>query len=211
MWRFTLLDFPVAVHWQFWLMTALLGGGLDSSLPLLLLWVAIVFVSILGHELGHALAMRYFGDHRTQIILYSFGGLASGRPGRSRGQKLVISGAGPAFSAMLGLLGWGMEHVFPLDSFMVRAGFHFWMYVNIGWTLFNLLPVIPLDGGRISEALFGPARIAQALRLSMITAIVMAVIGLVGMGWWTALLFGMMAYANWQQLNGRTPPDLMRP
>lgn len=209
MWRFTLFDFPVTVHWQFWLMAALMGG--DRDLVLLALWVGIVFVSILGHELGHALAMRHFGDRAASISLYAFGGLAQGRGWRSRSQQIIISAAGPAFSAALGVLGSLVDSILLPESRIAFYGLHFWLWINIGWTLFNILPVIPLDGGRISEAIFGPAHARQAYRLSMIVAIVMAVIGLLYFGWWTALLFGMLAYSNWQQINGRTPPNLMRP
>ena len=209
MWRFTLFDFPVVVHWQFWLTTALLGGSMGMGW--LVLWVAIVFVSILGHELGHALAMRRFGDRNVNISLYAFGGLAQGGYWRSRNQQIIISAAGPAFSASLGLLGWLVSAILGADGGPAEIVLSFWLWVNIGWTLFNLLPVIPLDGGRISEALFGPARAHQAYKLSMIVAMVMAVIGLLHNGLWMALLFGMMAYSNWQQLHGRTPPDLMRP
>ena len=209
MWRFTLFGFPIVVHWQFWLTTALLGGNMGMSW--LLLWVAIVFVSILGHELGHALAMRRFGDRNVGISLYAFGGLAQGGYWRSRNQQIIISAAGPAFSAALGLLGWLVSAILGAESGAAEIALTFWLWVNIGWTLFNLLPVIPLDGGRISEALFGPARAPQAYKVSMIVAIVIGVFALAFGNLWVALLFGMMAYANWQQINGRTPPDLMRP
>ncbi len=209
MWRFTLLGFPVVVHWQFWLTTALLGSSLSANR--LILWVGIVFVSILGHELGHALAMRHFGDRAASISLYAFGGLAQGRYWRSRNQQIVISAAGPAFSAALGLLGWLVAAILHPESQFAFVALQFWLWVNIGWTLFNLLPVIPLDGGRISEALFGPARARQACQLSMVVAIVAAVAGLLDGSLWMALMFGMMAYSNWQQMNGRTPPNLMRP
>ena len=80
--RFRLLGVPVRIHPLFWLVACLLGGPwLEGrwGAGYLLLWVACVFVSILVHELGHVLAGRAFGA-RGHILLYSFGGLAIGRP-----------------------------------------------------------------------------------------------------------------------------------
>ncbi len=88
--RFQLLGFPVRVSWTFWLGAVVFGyefarqidfiamaAGLNSpgAGPLLLLWILCLLVSILIHELGHALAFRQFGI-QSSIVLYHFGGLA---------------------------------------------------------------------------------------------------------------------------------------
>ncbi len=136
--RFNLLGFPVRVAWGFWLVAAILGWGwsdgvdyfyteslnLDSpgAPALLLIWMLAVFVSILTHELGHSLAMRYYGVH-SRIVLYHFGGLAipdsfaswSGARQRHVGsrEQIVISAAGPviqlALAAVVWLIGLGMN------------------------------------------------------------------------------------------------------
>jgi Zn-dependent protease len=114
--NFRLLGIPVRVAPWFWLVALLLGWNLtkvgDQQAMLLTLWVASVFLSILIHEMGHALAMRFYGME-SHIVLYQFGGLAipdqfsvrSGfRPQRMRDDpvsQIVISAAGPA--AQLGL------------------------------------------------------------------------------------------------------------
>ncbi len=113
--RFNLLGIPVRVSWTFWLAGLVFGYGLVQGLdqyfdmaspglmPLLLLWTACLFVSILIHELGHALAFRQNGIHAS-IVLYHFGGLAiptgSFSPTRGFGdltpkQDIWISFAGP--------------------------------------------------------------------------------------------------------------------
>src|SRR3954453_21612656 len=56
--RFSIFGFPVTVHWMFWVVIAILGGGLDSGngpkqFQALLLWMVAAFISILIHELGH--------------------------------------------------------------------------------------------------------------------------------------------------------------
>src|SRR5690349_4781192 len=72
--RFSIFGIPVRVHPLFWLMTLLFGGAVGNPITLLI-WVAVVFISILTHELGHALTMRFFGQP-ARIILHLSGGLA---------------------------------------------------------------------------------------------------------------------------------------
>src|SRR5512143_986284 len=71
--RFTLGGIPIRVHPLFWII-ALLFGLADSNLVHLVLWIVIVFVSILIHELGHALVMRLYGQP-CFIVLHAAGGL----------------------------------------------------------------------------------------------------------------------------------------
>ena len=83
--QFRLFGLPVRIHPLFWVISLFLGmqGSIeDMSLWLLLLgcWVAAVFVSILVHELGHALPLAYYYGARTWIILYGMGGLACHEP-----------------------------------------------------------------------------------------------------------------------------------
>lgn len=122
--RFDVLGFPVRISWTFWLGAVVFGHGLAQSLdsyfgelspgilPLLLLWVISLLVSILIHELGHALAFRQYGIH-SSIVLYHFGGLAipssSFMPGQSVGrlgpkQDLWVSAAGPLLQLASALL-----------------------------------------------------------------------------------------------------------
>lgn len=113
--RFELLGFPVRVAWSFWATALLFGYGLvqylddmlgvlsPGVLPLWLLWTVCLFVSILIHELGHALAFRQNGI-RASIVLYYLGGLAiptssfsssRGSGGLNPKQDIWVSFAGP--------------------------------------------------------------------------------------------------------------------
>ncbi len=95
--HFRLFGFPVRVHPFFWVVALLLGLGGGPVEPVgVLVWVAVVFVSILVHELGHAFLQRYFGG-RPWITLHSFGGLASCNDcDRSPRSQILICLAGPA-------------------------------------------------------------------------------------------------------------------
>jgi stage IV sporulation protein FB len=116
--RFQIFGFPVRVHPAFFLMPLILGGGLlqgnnpGSTGVNFLVLTGVFFVSILVHELGHAFAMRFFGESAS-IVLYWMGGLAipnMGRwnSGRARPRtpysQLMISAAGPLAGMLLGLV-----------------------------------------------------------------------------------------------------------
>ena len=114
--NFSLFRFPVRVHPLFWLIGVLLGANLvrqGGNGALLLVWIAVVFISILVHEFGHALAMRYYGQN-ARIVLYMLGGLAipesspystgMGRQASNGWNHIVVSAAGPAAGFVLALV-----------------------------------------------------------------------------------------------------------
>lgn len=113
--NFSLLGFPVRVHPLFWLIGVLLGANLareGGHGALLIAWIAALFVSILIHELGHALAMRYYGQD-ARIVLYWLGGLAIPESGYGSSfsrdtsnpwHRIVISAAGPVAGFLFALL-----------------------------------------------------------------------------------------------------------
>jgi Zn-dependent protease len=166
------------------------------------MWIAVVLVSILCHEFGHALAFRMFGI-QSHVVLYHFGGFAApystsefGRQMRlSPKQHIVVSAAGPAASLALGILvaaffylsGYAVPHPFdfipqldflrrgkPLHS-IALAGFVLAMLeVNIWWAVMNLLPVYPLDGGQISREMFTLTTPREGIRHSLILSMVAA-------------------------------------
>ncbi len=130
--QFHLFGFPIRIAWGFWIVAAILGwswsGSLDSlgaiaeydspGAPVfLLIWISALLVSISVHELGHSIAMRYYGIG-SRIVLYHFGGLAipdsfgawNGARQRRVGprEQIVISAAGPVFQLLLALLVWGI-------------------------------------------------------------------------------------------------------
>lgn len=176
--RFRFLGFPVRVHPFFWLATILINGdGLLRIGPeYLLIWIGIVFVSILVHELGHALVFRWFGAD-SSIILYAFGGLAVPNQVISgRWRRIFVSLAGPfAGFALCGIV-YGTNQAFEWgQSAAGRApnGIELWflyrqlIWVNLIWGLFNLLPVFPLDGGHVSQELCGMRWGTRGKRISL--------------------------------------------
>jgi Zn-dependent protease len=178
------LGIQTRIHPGFWLMSFILGfsaaGQPPKPLPVLI-YIAVVFVSILVHELGHALLMRRFG-FTPHIVLYHLGGLAipeksfSGfeprRGRRDTSEAILISLAGPAAGFLLAgatilvifLAGGSFQPDFsrwtqPWDFSVpgVKAYDPWWylitfmLFVNIFWGLVNLVPVFPLDGGQVAR------------------------------------------------------------
>jgi Zn-dependent protease len=218
---FTFLNVPVRVSPWFWLVMGLFGLPmlLDGAILAWLIWIAVAFVSIVVHEYGHALAARAYGM-RPHIVLYAFGGLASwfGAP-LSRNQKIAVALAGPAagfalwgVTLAIWITGyWPQPSSFPSMLLLVTL-WYFWI-INLSWNLLNLLPVWPLDGGQVSRELFNSfdrrAGEARTYGVGMIAAIGMVVLSLftwsdqfrpTGMAplSWLAVLFGLLAWQNWQ-------------
>jgi Zn-dependent protease len=155
--RFRLGPFPVRVSPLFWLILALFGDWVFRSLgPLyLLIWVACGFVSILIHELGHAVAIRAFGSP-SSIVLHGFGGYAENPyPPTSAWKRMLIALAGPAAGFTLCGAAFGMLYGLGPDNLNPYANrtLLFLVWMNLIWNLFNLLPVFPLDGGRVFREL----------------------------------------------------------
>lgn len=155
----TLAGIPIRVEWSFWLIAVFLGYR-NREGWLLLAWVAIVLVSILVHELGHAVALRIF-KQQPHVVLHAFGGLTYGSsPYRSRTQSIIVSAAGPLTALVL----LGLPAHFVLDPVWLFTDFNRYVivhdiaYVNIAWSVVNLLPILPLDGGNIAAAIIGHPR-----------------------------------------------------
>ncbi|MCB1204146.1 MAG: site-2 protease family protein, partial [Verrucomicrobiae bacterium] len=75
-------------------------------------------------------------------------------------------------------------------------------WVNIGWAIFNLLPILPLDGGHIFEGFVPDRHRSIVPKVGFILALIIAVLGFVGGSFFMAAMFGMMAHGNWQRIQG---------
>jgi Zn-dependent protease len=147
---------PVKIDPSFLFICALLAYSRLSAPALLVEWLIVIFVSILVHELGHALVVRSFGMS-PQILLYSMGGLTSwtDEKGISHAKRIAISLAGPFAGFLFGGIVLLSEYKFP-DLFADRFGAQTYfdlMLVNFGWGIFNLLPILPLDGGNVAYSI----------------------------------------------------------
>ncbi len=198
--QFNILGFPVAVQWFFWLIMALMGGAIGAETRDewidVALWVIVGFVSILVHELGHALAARKFGYHST-IVLHGFGGVTIIPHARfSRGQSIWVSFSGPLAGFLLAGVTFALALLIKTEYQAVRTLIGFSLFINIIWTLVNLLPVLPLDGGQIMREILGPGRLQTACFIGGIVAVIVVAYAISVRQIYLAFLFGYFAYIN---------------
>ena len=146
------LGIPTKIDPSFYVLSLFLGASRGLNLPLLLEWLVVVFTSVLLHELGHALVARRFGLS-PQITLYSMGGLTSWSEATEIApqKNLAISLAGPAAGFLLGgvLFLTAPALLRAVPSELLTVAYHDLLWVNIGWGIFNLFPILPLDGGHV--------------------------------------------------------------
>ena len=210
MWRFRLFGYPVVVEWTFWIIALLLGisfmqmPGRDGTL-LTLMWVSVVFISVIWHELGHALARKRFGAPYSEIRLYSFGGLCSGPGQFTRWESFFVSAAGPAASFLLGSLTWLIgQSPAAANSWISSFVGMMWM-TNIYWAILNILPIFPLDGGQMFAAIMANKNPQVVYRVGIVVAVAVAIFALTSGSLWGAILFGTLAYSNYQRSKGLAP------
>jgi stage IV sporulation protein FB len=240
--HFRVFGFPVRVHPWFWIVAVMLvvGGSGPVDPVEAVTWVAVMFFSVLVHELGHTFTQRHFGG-RPRIVMYGLGGLAiCDDCDRSPRSQILISLAGPAAGFLLAALVFvgvrltgrqigflppgtginfeklGVSEVITQPMILFRAYFEPFtsnlanqlvadlLQINILWGLLNLMPIYPLDGGRVSRELLTlgqPRRgIVQSLWLSAGVATAFAIFGLMRGSIFTAVMFGYLAYANYQNI-----------
>jgi Zn-dependent protease len=204
--QFSLFKIPIRVELWFWLSLAFIGGVLrvdgKEAFFLLLLFMIAGFISILVHELGHALTAKAFGK-RVEIVLQAFGGYAaySGGAPLDRTRTFLVTAAGPALQIVLGvvvyLFAQSLPGVSPQATYFVKVLYA----ISFIWAILNLLPVLPLDGGRLLQTIHGPSRIKLTLLISIAVAIGVGVLYFMMTGDILLPIFmGMFAYQAFQAL-----------
>jgi len=165
-----LFGVAIEIHWSWFIIFTFVAWtiatynlpGTSPGLPITNRWIGgviaalLFFACLLGHELAHTLVALRSGLHIPAITLFLFGGVSqlSEEP-RSPGSEFKIAAAGPLTSFALaalsyavwrGMEAWGSTQT-PLAVALVLA------WVNAAVGVFNLLPALPLDGGRLLRAM----------------------------------------------------------
>ncbi|HYU25536.1 MAG TPA: M50 family metallopeptidase [Thermoanaerobaculia bacterium] len=176
------------------------------GMPGALLWVPVIFISILFHEFAHAAMIGILGHGSSAIVLEGIGGVTINQRQSRPWQDVLISAAGPAASFLLAWLASLLSiHVayFQHDRFFV-AFLPLLQLANILWGEFNLLPIIPLDGSGIVRnflRMFLREQTAFVISvwLSMIAAALVIVLMLRAKQWFVAMLLGWYLFLSWQR------------
>lgn len=155
----------VKVHVTFFLLLAWVAwlyhgqGGWPAAVHGVV-YVSLVFLCVVLHEFGHALAARTFGIRTPDITLLPIGGVARlERMPDKPGQEVIVALAGPLVNVVIAAALWlallpggGPENLSPLQA---RGGnlLAELLGVNLILVVFNMIPAFPMDGGRVLRAL----------------------------------------------------------
>jgi Zn-dependent protease len=203
-----------------------------EQFKLALLFIFAATISILVHEFGHALVGRRLGGGRARVVLWAFGGLAYNEGGRfTRWQRFWMIAAGPGAGFALFLLlvtvllvafgprdgatlvslglfntGGGVSAstaAFFSERYALFSLISDFLWINFWWGLVNLLPVMPLDGGQITELFVKPRK--RVHEIALVAAVAMALVGALWLqSIYVTLLFGYLAWKNYQDAKAIT-------
>jgi Zn-dependent protease/predicted transcriptional regulator len=212
---FKLLGIPIKLDFSLFLILPLFAWLIGSQLPMFLqtfglaqqpqltegltpyllgLAAAVgLFLSVLVHELGHSFVGQRYGAKIKEITLWLLGGVAQFEEmPKRRGAEAVIAIAGPLTSLALAGLAWLVGQTAPLGAATTFVLIYL-MVANLALAVFNLLPALPLDGGRVLRSLLalrlGELRATEiSAAISRSLAVLLGIVGLLGFNFFLVLI-----------------------
>ena len=197
-------DISVSIQPLFWFLAIAIAWLSASTIPEGILWVMVIPLSVLVHECGHALTAKAFGQD-AQIELQALGGVTMRTGPKLKPWKtFMIVLNGPLAGFLLAGLSWWVWTIASgrTISSLSTYAFAITFYINVFWTIVNLLPVLPLDGGKLVavflEAIFG----ARGVKISILVSLVFSL--LIALGFFilhsilTGSIFLMIAFENYR-------------
>ena len=150
--KFKVFGYPVEVEGSFLFIMVIFGSSFlqNNHIAGFLEVSVILFLSILVHELGHALAFKKYKVN-SRIVLHGMGGLCIPLSGYLKPKEnMIVCLCGPFAGFVLALVYYLLNTagVFPETALSPQYRDYIFYFVNIGWGIFNLLPIYPLDGGQ---------------------------------------------------------------
>ncbi len=190
---FRLFGIDVFIHWS-WLIIVYIdyqSPWANFTNPIWNLFVILgLFAIVLTHEFGHQLACRSVGGTANTIILWPFGGIAFGQPPWKAPAMLWTVVAGPLVNVVLWPILFLLNHMAVTSHLPVSTDvvvfIHQMYFINFILLVFNILPIYPLDGGKILWSLLWFV-LGDGLSLQIASGIGMAATA-VGMLWYGSLL-----------------------
>lgn len=208
---------PVTVKGSFLLIAALIGFTGVGYVEETIAWIAIVFVSILVHELGHAFTARRYGA-TVAIELNGLGGLTrwSLPDGEvTPGRRALIAAAGSATGLLFGAVVWLIASQFGPYTGLTGFVLANLVRVNVFWGLLNWAPIRPLDGGHLLMSLLEKLTPRRAVSIGraifMVTAGVALIVSIRYQLVFIAVLAGWMLLSElsvWTAGSPRRAPGL---
>jgi Zn-dependent protease len=203
---FSLFGVPVSISiWHVFVLFIMVARVVQQKPLLGFAMILVASLSVLLHEMGHALVSAGFGL-RPEVSLVGFGGFTRHQPARRPRDEFLIVAAGPSVNLLLAgafLIGSSYVHQ-PLLAEILGWG----KQVNLVWAAYNLLPIVPLDGGQLARITMrrifskSPVRADRwTYRGGMGLAILLAAWFILSAGWlFAGIILAMAALQNWQLL-----------
>ncbi|HEY7090132.1 MAG TPA: M50 family metallopeptidase [Tepidisphaeraceae bacterium] len=183
--------------------------------------MSVLFLTVLLHEFGHCFACRWVGGEADEIMMTPIGGLAFARPPHRWVPSLITTAAGPAVNVLIclvcgtilytltGWLPWNPFHFKPIGDFhswLTVWRWAMWIYqVNYLILLFNLLPIFPMDGGRMLQEILWPIvgyykSMLFACTTGMVGGVIMAAVGIAIPGGLLLTFIAISGFINCMQM-----------
>ena len=203
----SILGTTIELDFSFIFLLALwVASYIDQGARYALLWIPVILISVLFHEFAHAAMIGAFGFGPSKIVLQGIGGVTINERRARPWQDLIISGVGPlssfilAFGVRAAYLGIPRLHQ---DPFFV-AFVPLLISANFVWGIFNLLPVMPLDGYAMFRhflRLFLDERVAFSIAIwtSIVVGAMLVALSIYFREPWIALMLGWFVWSSYQQ------------
>jgi Zn-dependent protease len=223
---FKIRGIQLELHWTFLLLLLFFGaqgygaGGLIAAL-MSVGAVCLIFFCVILHELGHSFMALHYGIRIYRILLLPIGGMAqfASIPQKPK-EELWITIAGPAVNFALAGISWlvikggALQQWSDPYELSFLSIMHFVFMANIAMGLFNILPIFPMDGGRIFRAILAfmmPYTKATQIAVNLGKGLAVIGIALAVVFWQNfmlGLLFLFVFFVSDQELQAVTERDL---
>lgn len=196
---------PIRIFPFFWILIIFIGWISSGTVLGTMIWAAVILLSVLIHEYGHALTALAFGQ-RAHIELVALGGVTHRTGGKplKLWQEFIVILNGPLAGLLLCLAAFGLQKVlgFTKVTTPLEYAIEITIIANLFWTVVNLLPIFPLDGGHllriILEALFGVKGLKFAFLLSSLLALLAGIFFFLHESFLAGSLFLLLAYESYR-------------
>jgi len=192
---------PIAIMPAFWLFAAIISFFLSGGNILqTFVWVGIILFSVLFHEFGHALMARGFGL-QPRIELVAMGGLTYHNGERLKFWKqFLITLNGPVFGFLIVIAAYLIMKFTPLPEGYLRNLIGNIFLINLIWTVVNVLPIMPLDGGQLLRIVLEASLHAKGLRITFMVsaclALACSLFFFLGQNIFAGAIFFLFAFEN---------------
>jgi Zn-dependent protease len=204
---------PIYIYPFFWLLILALGWLNTQTVLGTAIWGVVIFISVLIHEYGHALTAQFFGQ-RAEINLVGLGGVTRRQgPTLKPWQDFLVILNGPLAGFALFFITYIFYPHFQHSSVLGYA-LEVSIYINLFWTVLNLLPILPLDGGHLMRVLLESFFGFNGIKISLLISIVLAALG--GLLFFVLqsflagslfLMFAFESYRAWAEIKNVKPHD----